>query len=247
MRYRLDELLVLKKLVSTRSQSKLLIKEGSVIVDEKIQSKPSQQFSLECKIEITTEENYVGRGAKKMKAAIETFKIEAANKIIADVGASTGGFTDYLLQNGAQKIFAIDVGKDQLAEKLRNDSRVINMEGINIKNPLTLPEKVDFAVTDLSYISLTLALKNIGTLLKKNGFIIALFKPQFEAGPKVVGKDGVLKDPEIIKQLLQEFQIWCSKNGFKVKQTIPSPITGKVGNQEYLCLIEQAIDPKVVY
>jgi len=180
---------------------------------------------------------YVSRGAYKLEAAIQAFKIDPKGKIVADVGASTGGFSDYLLQHAAEKIYCIDVGTDQLHPKLKSDPRIVNIEKTNIRTLVELPEKTDFAVVDLSYISLRLALPNIAKLTK--GPIIALIKPQFEAGPGVVGSDGVIKDPLLIKKIIEEFKNWCTENSFKIEKIIPSPITGKVGNQESLALISQ--------
>ncbi len=237
MKIRLDELLVRKKLATTRSQAKQLVEEGSVTYQNRIIQKPGFLVEETASVKMTAQSNYVGRGAKKLEAAIQQFQINLKNKVIADVGASTGGFTDYLLQNGAKKIYAIDVGSGQLAEKLRQDPRVVNMEGTNIRNLETLPETPELAVIDLSFISLRLVLKNVAALLKPDAQIIALIKPQFEAGPKVVGKDGVIKDPEKVQEVLTNFLKWCEKEGFKVHQTIDSPITGKQGNKEFLALI----------
>jgi len=233
MKLRLDELLVQKGLIPTRSQAQLLIKEGKVLVGNEMITKSSQKFSDSAKIKITSKESYVGRGAYKIKAAIEAFKINLKDKVIADIGASTGGFTDYVLQNGAKKVYAIDVGHDQLAEKLRKDKRVINMEGINIRDLKKLPGKIDIAVVDLSYISLKLVLENIFRLTGKGSGIICLFKPQFEAGKKLVGKNGIVK-PEIGKQVFENFLNWCAENKYSIKGTTKSPIEGKTGNIEYL-------------
>jgi len=240
MKLRLDELLVHKGLISTRSQAQLLIKEGKVFVSNLKIEKPSQKFNDSVKVEINSNERYVGRGGYKLKGAVEFFNVSIKNKVIADIGASTGGFTDYVLQNGAKKVYAIDVGHDQLAEKLRADERVINMEGTNIRDLKSLPEKADIAVVDLSYISLKLVLKNIFNLVKKDGEIICLFKPQFEVGKKLVGKNGIIK-PDIGGKVFKEFQEWCNNNKYKINGTMKSPIEGKTGNIEYLIYFKGAI------
>jgi 23S rRNA (cytidine1920-2'-O)/16S rRNA (cytidine1409-2'-O)-methyltransferase len=234
MKFRLDELLVKNGLVKTRSQAQLLIKDGKVLVSAKIATKPNQSVSESAKIKITSDETYVGRGAYKIKAAIEAFKVDLKDKVVADIGASTGGFTDYVLQNGAMKVYCVDVGHGQLAEKLLNDERVINMEGINIRELAALPEKVDLAVADLSYISLQLTLENIFNLVKPKGAVICLIKPQFEAGKGVVSKDGVIKDEELRNQILKKFLAWCEENKYIPKAVIKSPVIGKEGNIEFL-------------
>lgn len=238
MKLRLDELLVRNKLLSTRSKAKQLILAGHVLIRGEICRKPGQLFDEDTQVTLLEEDKYVSRGALKLERAIQHFQINPADLIVADIGASTGGFTDYLLQHGSQKVYAIDVGHSQLAPKLLADYRVVNMEGINIRNGVTLKEKVDLAVVDLSYISLRLTLPSIASLLKPTGLIIALVKPQFEAGPKAVGKDGVIRDPEIVKQTLSALKEWCEENRLPVKKMIPSPIEGKQGNREFLALIQ---------
>lgn len=237
MKLRLDELLVRRKLALSKSQAKQLIEDGKVLYNGNQLKKPGYPVDEEAEIQVTAREQYVSRGAYKLEAAIRQFHINPKDKVVADVGASTGGFSDYLLQNGAKKIYAIDVGTGQLHQKIKENPKVTNMEGINIRELIDLPEKVDFAVVDLSYISLRLTLKNIANLLKADGQVIALIKPQFEAGPKVVGKDGVIKDPEIVKQVLQSFTEWCENEKFQIKKIIDSPISGKEGNKEFLALI----------
>ena len=234
MRYRLDELLVKKKLVETRSQAQLLIKEGKVLTPQGVAQKPGQKFSLTAKIVIPQKEIYVGRGANKIRADVEKFNINLKNKVVADVGASTGGFTDYVLQNNAGKVYAIDVGHRQLAKKLREDKRVINMEGTDIRKLKELPEKVDIAVVDLSYISLKLTLRDIFALIKDKGKAVCLFKPQFEAGKGVVPKDGVIKDENLREKILNNFLKWVKEQNYLAPKIIKSPVAGKDGNIEYL-------------
>jgi len=235
MKLRADELLVLNKIAQTRSQAKQLIQQGIVKYQGLVITKPAQLLDAKAVLTVTTSEQYVGRGAYKLKGAIEAFKIATKEIVVADIGASTGGFTDYLLQNGARKVYAIDVGHSQLAPELVKNPKVINLEKTNIKDLKELPEKVDLIVIDLSFISLKHAMPNAKNYLKPSGSIIALFKPQFEVGPQFLGKDGVLKDPEKAESALEEFKIWCkNEEQINVLDTIKSPITGKKGNQEYL-------------
>lgn len=231
---RIDGFLVELGHATTRSQAKQLILSGKVLINGSVATKPAQNANNEDKIEVLESQQYVGRGAKKIEAAIQHFKIDLKEMIVADIGASTGGFTDYLLQHGAQKVYAIDVGHGQLAQKLIDDPRVINMEGINVKFPIKIAEKVDLCVVDLSYISLRLTLENIAEVLKPQGKILALIKPQFEAGPRVVGKDGVIKDLDVVKRIIEDFRDWCSEKKLKITTIIPSPILGKEGNKEFL-------------
>lgn len=238
MKERLDQSLVSKGFCKTRSQAQLLIKGGKVKVNEKIIKKTGHLVSEEDKVIVKEENHYVSRGAYKLKAAIEEFGIEIENKVVADCGASTGGFTDYLLQNGAKKSYCLDVGHDQLDPSLKADSRVVNIEGINLKNPLELPEKVDLAVADLSFISLRLVLPTIRSLLKEGGEMVVLFKPQFEVGKENVGKNGVVKNEKIRQKTLEDFKAWCQENSLKVKGMMKSPIAGKRGNREFLIWIQ---------
>ncbi|MDD3861301.1 MAG: TlyA family RNA methyltransferase [Candidatus Gracilibacteria bacterium] len=234
MRYRLDELLVRKKLVETRSQARLLIKEGKVITPQGVAEKPGQKFGESTKIMIPRTEMYVGRGANKIKAAAEKFNINFKDKVVMDVGASTGGFTDFAIKNYAKKVYAIDVGTDQLAEKLKMNKRIINMEGTDIRKVKALPEEIDIAMVDLSYISLKLTLEHIFSLVKKKGKVICLFKPQFEAGKGVVPKDGVIKDEILRGKILNNFLKWVKDSGYLAPKVMQSPIAGKEGNIEYL-------------
>ncbi|MFA7685778.1 MAG: TlyA family RNA methyltransferase [Candidatus Gracilibacteria bacterium] len=246
MRYRIDELLVRKGLVESRSQAQLLIKEGKVLTAQGVVQKPGQKLSLSAKIMIPVNEQYVGRGAHKIKAAIEKYNINLKGKVIADVGASTGGFTDYVLQNNAGKVYAIDVGHGQLSKKLLGDERVINMEGTDIRNVKELPEKVDLAVVDLSYISLKLTLKNIFALIKEKGSAICLFKPQFEAGKGVVPRDGVIKDEVLREKVLKNFLAWVGLQNYQLPKVLKSPIVGKEGNVEYLLYFQKIKELKVI-
>ena len=237
MKQRLDHYLVQKKHAKTRSQAQLLIRDGRVMVNGGLIKKTGYDVMEEDNIMVQNFQKFVGRGAQKMKAAIEHFKIEVRQKIIADCGASTGGFTDLLLQNGASKSYCLDVGHDQLAPELLQDERVVNMEGINLRNPLTLPEKVDLAVADLSFISLRLVLPTIHSLLKKGGEMILLFKPQFEVGKDGLNKKGVVKKQLLRKKALDQFLKLCRDQNLRILGVMESPILGKAGNHEFLLFL----------
>ena len=238
---RLDKLLVDQGLVQTRSQAQLLVKEGHVIVDGHIIKKPSFKTDS-TNIKITKEEVFVGRGAHKIEGALIDFSIDVNGLVVADVGASTGGFTNYVLTRGAKKVYAIDVGHDQLAPSLVNHSQVVNMEGTNIRDLDGLEESADIAVVDLSFISLKLVLKNIHSLLKDDGKVIALVKPQFEVGKDNLGKNGLVKNNEItLKTILNLFN-WCNENNLSIADFSTCSIKGKTGNQEYFFYFDKSLE-----
>lgn len=229
---RADKMLVEAKLTSTRSQASLLIEEGVVFYQNKLVEKASQQVSKEG-LEVRKEIQYVSRGAHKIEGALARFQVDVKGLIIADVGASTGGFTDYVLRSGATKVYCLDVGHDQLAQSLREDPRVENHEGVNIKFPFEIKEKVDLAVVDLSFISLRLVLKNIFDLVKPQGKIVALLKPQFEVGQSGLDGNGIVKSEGHRLVMLHEIKEWCKAQGFVLVDQCESPILGKNGNKEY--------------
>jgi len=230
---RADKILFDKGLVSSRSQVKNLIDNGSVTVNGLVLRKAGEIIDSESEIVIHSP-LYVGRGALKLEKALSEFQIEVNDKIFIDVGASTGGFTEVLLNNSVQKVYAIDVGHDQLAAKLRSNPRVINMEGTNIKDLRQLPDIIDGAVMDLSFISITKVLSTIETLIRPSGNLIALIKPQFEAGKERIPKDGVIKDPKVHTEVLNEVIQFATSHGWHHHKTIDSPIEGKAGNKEFL-------------
>lgn len=229
---RADKILVEAKLTSTRSQAALLIEEGVVFYQNKLVEKASQQVTAEG-LEVRKEIQYVSRGAHKIEGALARFQVDVKDLIVADVGASTGGFTDYVLRSGAVKVYCLDVGHDQLAPSLRSDPRVENHEGVNIKFPFEIKEKVDLAVVDLSFISLKLVLKNIFDLVKPKGKIIALVKPQFEVGQSGLDSNGIVKSEGHRLVMLHEIKEWCKAQGFVLVDQCESPILGKNGNKEY--------------
>lgn len=229
---RADKMLVEAKLTSTRSQALLLIEEGVVFYQNKLVEKASQQVTAEG-LEVRKEIQYVSRGAHKIEGALARFQVDVKGLIVADVGASTGGFTDYVLRSGATKVYCLDVGHDQLAQSLREDPRVENHEGVNIKFPFEIKEKVDLAVVDLSFISLKLVLKNIFDLVKPKGKIVALVKPQFEVGQSGLDSNGIVKSEGHRLVMLHEIKEWCKAQGFVLVDQCESPILGKNGNKEY--------------
>ena len=239
---RLDKALVELEKTHTRSQSKDLILRGKVIVNDIVVMKPSFNCSPEDKIEITEDKIYVSRGAHKLLSALQAFQdVIIADKIIADLGASTGGFTEVLLERQCQLVYAIDVGENQLHDSLRNNDKVISMEGVNLKNTLTLPERVDLCVGDLSFISLTKILPTAYELLKDQGEAILLFKPQFEVGKENLPRDGVVKNKEMILDYLTSFYHYSQKLGFAVKNLTSCGIKGKTGNQEYFFHLQKNV------
>lgn len=235
---RADIVLVEAGLAPTRSQAALLIEEGVVYYQNQKVEKASQSVSAEG-LEVRKEVLYVSRGAHKIERALERFNVDVKDKLIADVGASTGGFTDFVLRAGAKKVICLDVGHDQLAPSLRQDPRVENHEGVNIKFPFAISEKVDVAVVDLSFISLKLVLKNIFDLVKPGGRIVALVKPQFEVGRDGLDKNGIVKSEGHRLVMLSELKSWCQKEGMPVSGQCESPILGKSGNKEYFFYFEK--------
>lgn len=229
---RVDKALTELKLAKSRTHAQDLIDEGVVFYRNLQVKKASQEVELD-ELEVRKDVIYVSRGAYKLKSAQELFQIDFKTKIIADVGASTGGFTDYCLREGALKVYALDVGHDQLDSRLREDSRVINFEGINIKNGFQLPEKVDVVVADLSFISLRLVLIPMMELLKDTGEAVVLVKPQFEVGPKGLDKSGIVKDSSLAKAAILDLWQWSLDKEFAIVGFGPCGISGKDGNQEY--------------
>lgn len=234
---RLDVLLTEQGLADTRSKAQEMIKQGLVYVSGVPVTKTGATFDTSAVLEIRGEVcPYVSRGGWKLEKALEVFGIEPKAYVCSDSGASTGGFTDCLLQHGASKVFAIDVGSDQLDRKLRNDPRVVVMEQTNIRyvTQEQLGESLDLSVVDVSFISLQLVLPTIKNLLKANGQVVCLIKPQFEAGKNRVGKKGVVRDKHVHKQVLDDFLLYVRTLGFTVCGLTHSPVKGPEGNIEFL-------------
>ncbi len=238
---RLDVLLVKKGLCESRERAKSSIMAGLVYVNGQRADKAGSSFPADADIQI--KENlipYVSRGGLKLEKAIHYFSIELRDKISIDIGASTGGFTDCMLQNGARKVVAIDVGYGQLAWVLRNDDRVMNMERTNIRyvKPEDIGLAADFASIDVSFISLKKVLLPVKALLKPgNGEVLCLIKPQFEAGRDKVGKHGVVRDVQVHRQVVEDVSSYAVEMGFYFKGITYSPIKGPEGNIEYLCYL----------
>jgi len=240
LKERLDKLLVKKGFFKTREMAKKAIMEGVVFVDSKKVDKPGAKVNLDAEIKIIKKMPYVSRGGLKLEEALEVFSISVKEKVAVDIGASTGGFTDCLLQKGAKKVYAIDVGKGQLHWKLRNDKRVILFEGENIRyfDTRKIPEKVDLVTIDVSFISLKKVLPKAKEFLKEDGLIIALVKPQFEAGRKFVKRGGVVKDLNVHKEVLKDIVSFSLKEKLFPISLFPSSIRGaKSKNIEYFILL----------
>ncbi len=240
---RLDTLLVERGLAGSRERAKRMIMAGEVLVDEQKIDKAGTMVKPEAKIRLLGHDiPYVSRGGLKLEKAMKEFGVTLAGKAAADIGASTGGFTDCMLQNGAVKVFAIDVGYGQLAWKLRTDERVVNMERTNIRNvtPEMIGQLLDFASIDVAFISLTKVLPVAWTLLQPEGEIVALIKPQFEAGREHVGKKGVVRDPKIHEEVIRTVLAFARSLGFHVEALTYSPVKGPEGNIEYLVRLGKA-------
>lgn len=243
MKERLDVLLVKQGFAPSREKAKAIIMTGNVFVDGQREDKAGTTFEEE-KIHIEVKgstQKYVSRGGLKLEKAMAEFPITLDNTICMDIGASTGGFTDCMLQNGASKVYSIDVGHGQLAWKLRNDERVVCMEKTNFRymQPEDIDDKLDFASVDVSFISLTKILIPARKLLKENGQMVCLIKPQFEAGKDKVGKKGVVREPEIHREVVEKIITYADMIGFEIKGLTFSPIKGPEGNIEYLVYIEK--------
>ena len=243
-RERIDKLLVDLGLAASRTKAQALVMAGVVLVNEKRVEKSSQEFLPDEKIRIkgkADEIKYVGRGGLKLEKALEEFHIRPGEYVCLDIGASTGGFTDCLLQNGARKIVAIDVGTNQLAWKLRNDARVEARENVNARylKEEDFSEKFDVVVMDVSFISVTKILPVLPPLLKTDGKIIVLIKPQFEVGRGEVGKGGIVREAEKHERVIGQINTFAQKCGLKPSGVIESPILGADGNKEFLALYER--------
>lgn len=247
MKERLDLLLVRQKLAPSREKAKAIIMTGNVFVNGQREDKAGAVFE-EDKIRIEVkgnEQKYVSRGGLKLEKAMTEFPIDLTDRICMDIGASTGGFTDCMLQNGAKKVYSVDVGHGQLAWKLRTDERVVCMEKTNFRyvQPQDIPDRIDFASVDVSFISLTKILIPARNLLRENAGIVCLIKPQFEAGREKVGKKGVVRDPAIHEEVIRKIMVYADLIGFAISGLTFSPIKGPEGNIEYLLFLEKRKEP----
>ena len=238
----LDVLLVSRGLAESREKAKAIIMSGNVYVDGQKEDKAGSNFPTEAVIEVRGNTlKYVSRGGLKLEKAMENFDVTLAGKICMDVGSSTGGFTDCLLQNGAVKVYAVDVGHGQLAWKLRNDERVVCMEKTNIRyvTPEDVADKINFSSIDVSFISLTKVLGPVKELLSDDGQIVCLIKPQFEAGREKVGKHGVVRDSAVHLEVIEKVIDFAISIGFEVLNLEFSPVKGPEGNIEYLLHLQK--------
>lgn len=243
MKERLDVLLVNRGLAPSREKAKAMIMEGNVFVENQREDKAGSSFDVNANIEIKGNTlKYVSRGGLKLEKAMTHFGIELTDKICMDIGASTGGFTDCMLQNGAKKVYAVDVGYGQFAWKLRQDERVICMEKTNIRyvTPEDIADQLDFASVDVSFISLTKVLEPARNLLQDDGEMVCLIKPQFEAGREKVGKKGVVREKSVHEEVICKVIDYAVSIGFVVLNLEYSPIKGPEGNIEYLVYIKKA-------
>jgi 23S rRNA (cytidine1920-2'-O)/16S rRNA (cytidine1409-2'-O)-methyltransferase len=249
---RLDTLLVVRGLAESRDWAQRLIRAGQVRVDDQVVDQPARQYDDGVTVTVTQPPRYVSRGGFKLEAALDHFRIDPRGWTCADVGSSTGGFTDCLLQRGAAKVYALDVGAHQLHWRLRQDPRVVVMEKVNVRHLDTLPESIDLAAVDVSFISLELVLPRVfGWMIPPprdsgagEGAVIALIKPQFEAGKDKVGRGGVVRDPAVHAAVIERVTAFCANQGWPAQGVIESPILGGEGNREFLAAFRRsASDP----
>jgi 23S rRNA (cytidine1920-2'-O)/16S rRNA (cytidine1409-2'-O)-methyltransferase len=240
---RLDKLLVDKGFVQSRERAKTIILAGTVVVDDRVVDKAGTLVERNSRVRVKDRDHsYVSRGGPKLEGALQAFQVDPLGKVAMDIGASTGGFTDCLLQKGVEKVYAVDVGYGQLAWKLRQDPRVVNLERRNIRylKPQEIGDKVDLVVIDTSFISVEKFLPNLLPMIQDGGEIVALLKPQFEVGKGEVGKGGVVKDKRKHRQVLDRISRFSESIGLKVKGTIESPLLGPKGNKEFFIYLQKS-------
>ena len=233
MKKRIDQLLVERGMAPTREKAQALLMAGQILVEDRPVTKAGAPVQEDATILLKSQLPYVGRGGLKLAHALENFRLHLVGAVALDVGASTGGFTDCMLQMGADRVYAMDVGYGQLDLKLRVDPRVVVMERVNAHYPFTLPDSVDLVTVDVSFISLTKVLPPVTQHLKLGGDIVALVKPQFEAEREEVGKGGVIREPRIHARVIGRVILWAIAQGFRLRGLTPSPILGNAGNREF--------------
>lgn len=231
---RLDQILQEYGIIKNKQEAFVLVTEGKVFVDGQKAISPAQMVSPERDVEVRHENNYVGRGAYKLEAALQKFDIDVRGKTIADIGSATGGFVEVLLRRGAKKVYAIDTARGKLALKLRRDPRVVVMEKTDVRALQELPERADFVTIDVSLIPLEEILPHTRRFLKKGGEVVALFKPQYQTRDLSLLKKGIVKDERSRENLLAEFRMWAREHNWDIMGEIRSPIQGAQGNSEYL-------------
>jgi 23S rRNA (cytidine1920-2'-O)/16S rRNA (cytidine1409-2'-O)-methyltransferase len=234
---RIDSLLVEKGLAESRAKAQALIMAGEVVVEGKAAIKPGTLVAEEAAITMLKPPPFVSRGGIKLDYALDQLKLDVSSKVAADIGASTGGFTDCLLQKGASRVYAVDVGYGQLDYRLRQDKRVVVMERVNARYPFSLPEKLDLATLDLSFISVEKVIPSVARLLKDNGYLLVLLKPQFEAKRSEVGRGGIVRQAVVHARVLGRFIAWAVGHGFRLGGLVASPILGASGNREFFVLL----------
>jgi 23S rRNA (cytidine1920-2'-O)/16S rRNA (cytidine1409-2'-O)-methyltransferase len=236
---RLDEILMEEKVVNDKKEAFVKITEGYVFINGQKAVSPAQMINQGVKIEIREKNKYVGRGALKLEAAIEKFGIDVQDKVCADIGAATGGFTEILLKNGAKKVYAIDTARGKLALKLREDPRVVVIEKTDVRDLEELPEVIDCIVIDVSLISLREILPAVRSLMQNDGIVIALLKPQYEVRDQKVLRKGIVTGVEVREGIRREMILWTKNNGWRVEGWIESPIRGGEGNIEYFLFLKK--------
>lgn len=238
MKRRLDIILTERELVESREKAHASVLAGEVLVNDIPVYKPATRVNEDDVITLRQKPPFVSRGGFKLSHALDRFNIDVHSMTVMDVGSSTGGFTDCLLQMGARRVYAVDVGYGQLDYRLRNDPRVVVMERVNARYPFELPEAVDLTTIDISFISLRKVIPNVAMMTKPACFLICLVKPQFEAERSQVGKGGVIKDPSIHAQVLGKFIAWAVERDYRIRGLTASPIPGATGNREFFVLLE---------
>lgn len=242
---RIDKLLIEKRIVQSRERARSLVMEGRVIVEDRTIDKPGTKVDVEAQLQIRGEDlPYVSRGGVKLEGALNAFGVHPSGMVVMDVGASTGGFTDCVLQKGARKVYAVDVGYGQLAWKLRKDPRVVNLERRNIRylKREEIEEEVDLILIDTSFISIEKYLPHLLGFLRKGGTIISLIKPQFEVGKGEVGKGGVVKDPALHQKVIERISQFSRGLGLMVLRVIESSLLGPKGNKEFFIYLKKVDD-----
>src|SRR5919106_3830576 len=242
-RLRLDQLLVARGLFASREQAQRAIMAGEIKIGTRTAAKPSQLLKADAAIAVKPTRKYVGRGALKLESALDHFRIDVHGNVALDIGASTGGFTDCLLQRGAAKVYAIDVGQGQLDWKIRNDPRVVVIEKLNARflSREHIPEPIGVCVIDVSFISLTLILPNAFDLITPGGVILALIKPQFELQRADVGRGGIIRDPALHQKAQDKIVAFVTSRGHVVTGVVPSNIKGADGNQEFFACLQKRL------
>lgn len=240
-RLRLDAILIERGIVKDKGEAFVVVTEGRVLADGQRTISPAQIVRPDAKIEIRGGAQYVGRGAYKLEAGLGAFHIDPAGKICADIGSATGGFTEVLLKLDAKKVYAIDTARGKLALRIREDPRVVVMEGTDVRDLEVLPEPADLAVIDVSLITLREILPAVRRLLRPEGVVVALFKPQYETRDPRLLYHGVIREAADREALLNDFMGWLEANGWVIRDRIESPIRGSKGNLEYLFLLQPNI------